>query len=71
MSDADFAISAARRIHASECSTKYFYMSEKIYERGKSFLKKKDFVRAENSFVSARKYAEKAEIECILKNKRQ
>lgn len=70
MSDAQIALDGARRIQANTCSAKYFYMSEKTFDKGRSFLSIKDFVRAEEAFNNAKKYAERAELECtILKQK--
>jgi hypothetical protein len=65
-SDAEMALDAARRIRANLCSPKYFVMAEKTFQRGMSLLSKKDFIRSDNSFINSRRFAERAELECLI-----
>ena len=70
MSDSEIALNAAMRIQANQCSAKYFFMAQKSFEKGKSFLSTRDFVRAEEAFNRARKFAERAELGCIVSKNR-
>lgn len=65
-SDAEFALDASRRIEANLCSPKYYFMAEKTFKRAESFLARKDFNMAKQSFDYARRFAERAELECII-----
>ena len=69
-SDAIFALNAAKRIQANHCSPKKFYLAERFMERADSFFTHKNFSGAKRGYVKARKYAERAEFECLLSKRK-